>query len=202
MVDAVIQGNIYFGTVNTTLTQETIDRGNYTVNGVNLDDDKIIFKYPKKWGKLISITDGSGFNIVNAYVQTTEVIDGEDYYVYTLDEFTTLYDYNITFAFGEIETTQPIELSTIYYGTGKDGLNSVSIVKGDYEISGLTVDDDIIIYKYPVSWGLLSGIIDSSGFNLIDAYVQTIETINSVDYYVYTLNELTTLFDYSVTFKL
>ena len=113
-----------------------------------------------------------------------------------------MYDKNITFAFGEIETTQPIELSTIYYGTGKDGLNTVSIVKGDYEISGLTVDDDIIIYKYPVSWGLLSGIIDGSGFNLIDAYVQTIETINSVDYYVYTLDELTTLFDYSVTFKL
>lgn len=56
----------------------------------DLNNNKICYAYPKQFGALTSIKDANGFEYINSYNRTELAILGETYYVYLLDNPTTI----------------------------------------------------------------------------------------------------------------
>lgn len=76
--------------------------GNKTLK-FTTNNEKILFAYPKSYGKLKTIYDANNFNILNTFTCDEINITGLDsnsveYYVYT-NELSTVNDYNIKFNF-------------------------------------------------------------------------------------------------------
>lgn len=62
-------------------------------------NDKAVYKYPKSFGALTKITDGSGITDYTAsFERIEETIEGVAYYNYTLKDATTLTDFDFKFA--------------------------------------------------------------------------------------------------------
>ena len=55
--------------------------------------------------------------------------------------------------------------------------------------------------KYPKSWGTPTKFYDTNGFSMMNSFVVTEETINGVDYYVYTNNSITTVTNFKYTME-
>lgn len=62
----------------------------YTATGLNLNNQKICYAYPKSFGALTTIKDGNGFENINSYTRSEITINGELYYVYVLTTATTI----------------------------------------------------------------------------------------------------------------
>ena len=62
--------------------------------------------------------------------------------------------------------------------------------------TGINCVDSKIVYAYPKSQGLLSSVLDGSGFDYIDSYDCLTMTVNGEDYYVYVMIDPTTLDDF------
>ena len=67
-------------------------------NGITATNSKIIYAYPKSFGALSSILDGSGFEYISSYTRSEVAIDGVDYYVYTLTDPVTVDGFLQTYA--------------------------------------------------------------------------------------------------------
>ena len=67
-------------------------------NGITATNSKIVYAYPKSFGALSSILDGSGFEYISSYTRTEVTIDGVDYYVYTLTDPVTVDGFLQTYA--------------------------------------------------------------------------------------------------------
>lgn len=98
--------------------------------------------------------------------------------------------------YGAVSSLTPdeatVEALSTALGTGKGGTYSFTVTAGR------------IAYAYPKSLGALSSIKDGNGFSLFDSFVRTEQTYTqnstSVAYYLYVLNDATTVSGYSVTF--
>ena len=67
-------------------------------NSITATNSKIVYAYPKSFGALSSILDGSGFEYISSYTRTEVTIDGVDYYVYTLTDPVTVNGFLQTYA--------------------------------------------------------------------------------------------------------
>lgn len=99
-----------------------------------------------------------------------------------------------------------------YYGFVADGVaiddtaikglqNSSLKTSKALTYSGITCVDSRIVYAYPQSQGLLSSILDGSGFEYIDSYDCATIAIDGVNYYVYSLIEPISLDDFKQIFS-
>lgn len=64
----------------------------------------------------------------------------------------------------------------------------------------VTMEDNHTCYAYPAPYGYLTEIKDSNNFGYLNSFTRTMVTINSVQYYVYTLTEPVTASDFTWTF--
>ena len=98
-----------------------------------------------------------------------------------------------------------------YYGFVADGTvidesaiktlaNSVLKTTKALNYTGINCVDSKIVYAYPKSQGLLSSVLDGSGFDYIDSYDCLTMTVNGEDYYVYVMIDPTTLDDFMQKF--
>ena len=94
-----------------------------------------------------------------------------------------------------------------YYGFVADGTtvnetvikalqNNVLKTSKALNYTGINCTDSKIVYAYPKSQGLLSSVLDGSGFDYIDSYDCLTMTVNGEDYYVYVMIDPTTLDDF------
>lgn len=99
-----------------------------------------------------------------------------------------------------------------YYGYVADGVmideaavmalqNSVLKTSKSLSYSGISCADSKIVYAYPQSFGLLSGIYDSNGFGYIDSYDYSIVSVGGVNYYVYVMKDPTTVDGFTQKFE-
>ena len=91
-----------------------------------------------------------------------------------------------------------------YYGFVADGTtvnetvikalqNNVLKTSKALNYTGISCTDSKIVYAYPQNQGLLSSILDGSGFDYIDSYDCTNTTVDGVNYNVYVMIDPTTL---------
>ena len=91
-----------------------------------------------------------------------------------------------------------------YYGFVADGTivnetvikalqNNVLKTSKALTYTGINCTDSKIVYAYPQNQGLLSSILDGSGFDYIDSYDCTNTTVDGVNYNVYVMIDPTTL---------
>ena len=91
-----------------------------------------------------------------------------------------------------------------YYGFVADGTtvnetvikalqNNVLKTSKALKYTGINCTDSKIVYAYPQNQGLLSSILDGSGFDYIDSYDCTNTTVDGVNYNVYVMIDPTTL---------
>ena len=91
-----------------------------------------------------------------------------------------------------------------YYGFVADGTtvnetvikalqNNVLKISKALNYTGINCTDSKIVYAYPQNQGLLSSILDGSGFDYIDSYDCTNITVDGVSYNVYVMIDPTTL---------
>lgn len=91
-----------------------------------------------------------------------------------------------------------------YYGFVADGTtvnetvikalqNNVLKTSKALKYTGINCTDSKIVYAYPQNQGLLSSILDGSGFDYIDSYDCTNITVDGVNYNVYVMIDPTTL---------
>ena len=91
-----------------------------------------------------------------------------------------------------------------YYGFVADGTtvnetvikalqNNVLKISKALNYTGINCTDSKIVYAYPQNQGLLSSILDGSGFDYIDSYDCTNITVDGVNYNVYVMIDPTTL---------
>ena len=91
-----------------------------------------------------------------------------------------------------------------YYGFVADGTtvnetvikalqNNVLKTSKGLNYTGINCTDSKIVYAYPQNQGLLSSILDGSGFDYIDSYDCTNITVDGVNYNVYIMIDPTTL---------
>ena len=91
-----------------------------------------------------------------------------------------------------------------YYGFVADGTtvnetvikalqNNVLKTSKALNYTGINCTDSKIVYAYPQNQGLLSSILDGSGFDYIDSYNCTNMTVDGVNYNVYVMIDPTTL---------
>lgn len=73
------------------------------------------------------------------------------------------------------------------------GLTSLLSSKKAFTYNDITLNNERIVYLYPASFGSLTTIKDSNGFEYIGSYVKTTLTINSVNYNCYMLENPTTI---------
>lgn len=99
----------YYGYVsNGTTIDETIIKGlqnsgvlgtnKLTYNNIEFEDSKLVYAYPQEYGTLSSITDSNGFNYIDSYSCETMVIDNIDYYIYIMNDSTTVDGFKQIFA--------------------------------------------------------------------------------------------------------
>lgn len=107
-VSAVFVNPSYFGVVesNFTPTPEGIqglssgeiikNSKTYNTSAFNQNAQKNCYAYPKAFGALTSITDGTN-EFINSYTRSELEVNGEMYYVYVLSEASTVSNYSLQF---------------------------------------------------------------------------------------------------------
>lgn len=87
-----------------------------------------------------------------------------------------------------IKTANVVAVGMSYYGVG-EAVNTVLKNTKNFTWDNINCEKDILIYKYPKSFGMLTSIKDANNFDYINSYTVTEETINDISYYVYTLTD-------------
>ena len=95
--DTVAIGNaIYAGKLKQ--TSSLLPNRSYTWSGINLVHQRSCFVYPAAFGKLSSIRDANNFEYLGSYTQTDVVVNGVQYYAYTLTDPVTVTGFKQTFS--------------------------------------------------------------------------------------------------------
>lgn len=81
-----------------------------------------------------------------------------------------------------------VAVSASYYGVGEATIKSIKNTKA-LTWKNITCTNDVLIYKYPKSFGKLTSIKDANNFEYINSYTYSEEDINNVTYSVYTLTD-------------
>lgn len=102
-----IQYKCYFGIAQ---SEDIIDEEKITSLGSFLSANKsfvgnvttnyqiVIYAYPQEFGKLQSIKDQTGFELLNSFTESEMVIDGVNYFVYQLTDPSTVDNYKLIFS--------------------------------------------------------------------------------------------------------
>ena len=78
-------------TVSALLKTSIKSNKSFTWSGINLTNQRVCYAFPKYYNALSSIKDGNNFEyITDSYTRTDIVIDGVDYYAYTLTRPVTI----------------------------------------------------------------------------------------------------------------
>ena len=165
----------------------------------------MIVNATKKSNNIVSIKYYVGDTLVDTKDSTTDTdIANGGSYTYS---YATAITSNITLKVivndGNKDVTKTINIKFInpmYFGYSDGTLTEILKEKVNYTTPSLTCDEKIIVFKYPKSYGQLTQILDPNGFDNINSFTVTEETINSVDYYVYTSGSIT-VSDFKFTFK-
>ena len=97
IVDAMVTNSTITGSQIKALNNFLSTTKAYDYNSINISNKKIIYVYDKSKGKLSSILDGNGFDMLSSYTMSELTIDGTDYYVYILTNPTTVTNYKQSF---------------------------------------------------------------------------------------------------------
>ena len=62
----------------------------YVKEGIALNNQSILYAYPKEFGELSSIKDGNGFEVISSYEKTELLINDESYLIYKLKSPATI----------------------------------------------------------------------------------------------------------------
>ena len=155
--------------------------------------------------------DGSSIHVVSSpsasggtetYTDSTGVSSNTTYRVDVSDGTQTVSDsesYNFVYPY--------------YHGTGAPGLtpsevqNLTKLIESkSNKVVYESPSSEVYYFAYPASYGSLSSILDSNGFEIIGDFTETDETFSMLDgtdqtYKVYEFNNLTTQTDFKITYK-
>lgn len=70
----------------------------FTWNNINLNYQKMVYAYPQYFGALTSIKDANNFEYINSYTRYSVTLGSVDYYVYVLNNPTTITDAKQTYS--------------------------------------------------------------------------------------------------------
>ena len=88
--------NILDDTSVTALAKKIVVKGTQTVSYAT-SQSYMVFAYPSSYGTIKKVIDQNGFNVTSSFVQSTVIIDTEQYYVYVSNQCTG--SYNMTFSY-------------------------------------------------------------------------------------------------------
>lgn len=91
-------------------------------------------------------------------------------------------------------------VNSIFLGYENAGVTEIPQEKGTIVLNATCTLDKPQI-KYPKSWGVPTKFTDMNGFSMMNSFVVTEETIDNVDYYVYTNDGITTITDFKYTME-
>ena len=179
----------------------TVSSITFTINAVKKSNDIQSIKVYDGSTLLTTITSGVANGGTFTYTYSCNITSNTTLKVEVSDgTSTTSATKNITFGYKS------------YYGFVADGVaiddtaikglqNSSLKTSKALTYSGITCVDSRIVYAYPQSQGLLSSILDGSGFEYIDSYDCATIAIDGVNYYVYSLIEPISLDDFKQIFS-
>lgn len=179
----------------------TVSSITFTINAVKKSNDIQSIKVYDGSTLLTTITSGVATGGTFTYTYSCNITSNTTLKVEVSDGTSTASaTKNITFGYKS------------YYGFVADGVaiddtaikglqNSSLKTSKALTYSGITCVDSRIVYAYPQSQGLLSSILDGSGFEYIDSYDCATIAIDGVNYYVYSLIEPISLDDFKQIFS-
>lgn len=165
----------------------------FTINVTKKSNDIQLIKVYDGSTLLTTITSGVANGGTFTYTYSCNITSNTTLKVEVSDGTSTVSaTKNITFA------------NKSYYGFVADGTtvnetvikalqNNVLKTSKALNYTGINCTDSKIVYAYPQNQGLLSSILDGSGFDYIDSYDCTNITVNGVNYNVYVMIDPTTL---------
>jgi hypothetical protein len=179
-----------------------------TTNDINVTTNSISIRDTTNDIVLIDNQENTGAIMLNI-APHTKLIDG------TIQTFVITGNNTINVQF--TKTYGVTYYSPIYYGVGVSGLLSPQIqlltknimAKSDIIIT-FSTSDQVIYFAYPKSRGILSSILDQNGIEMIQDWTIWEETFNTnipyyngqaTLYYIYEFNNITTVSDFTITFK-
>lgn len=174
----------------------TVSSITFTINAVKKSNDIQSIKVYDGSTLLTTITSGVANGGTFTYTYSCNITSNTTLKVEVSDgTSTTSATKNITFGYKS------------YYGFVADGTtvnetvikalqNNVLKTSKALNYTGINCVDSKIVYAYPKSQGLLSSVLDGSGFDYIDSYDCLTMTVNGEDYYVYVMIDPTTLDDF------
>ena len=174
----------------------TVSSITFTINAVKKSNDIQSIKVYDGSTLLTTITSGVANGGTFTYTYSCNITSNTTLKVEVSDgTSTTSATKNITFGYKS------------YYGFVADGTtvnetvikalqNNVLKTSKALNYTGINCTDSKIVYAYPKSQGLLSSVLDGSGFDYIDSYDCLTMTVNGEDYYVYVMIDPTTLDDF------
>ena len=171
----------------------TVSSITFTINAVKKSNDIQSIKVYDGSTLLTTITSGVANGGTFTYTYSCNITSNTTLKVEVSDGTSTVSaTKNITFA------------NKSYYGFVADGTtvnetvikalqNNVLKTSKALNYTGINCTDSKIVYAYPQNQGLLSSILDGSGFDYIDSYDCTNITVDGVNYNVYVMIDPTTL---------
>ena len=174
----------------------TVSSITFTINAVKKSNDIQSIKVYDGSTLLTTITSGVANGGTFTYTYSCNITSNTTLKVEVSDGTSTASaTKNITFGYKS------------YYGFVADGTtvnetiikalqNNVLKTSKALNYTGINCTDSKIVYAYPKSQGLLSSVLDGSGFDYIDSYDCLTMTVNGEDYYVYVMIDPTTLDDF------
>ena len=174
----------------------TVSSITFTINAVKKSNDIQSIKVYDGSTLLTTITSGVANGGTFTYTYSCNITSNTTLKVEVSDGTSTASaTKNITFGYKS------------YYGFVADGTtvnetvikalqNNVLKTSKALNYTGINCVDSKIVYAYPKSQGLLSSVLDGSGFDYIDSYDCLTMTVNGEDYYVYVMIDPTTLDDF------
>lgn len=109
--------DFYYGKVKEgwVLSEENLKHLDYTtlnsrktidLESISLNQEKLVFSYPEKYGRLIHVYDEHGLDHLEDYeITTLKLSSGESYYVYTKENTITISEFNQKYIFIENSET-------------------------------------------------------------------------------------------------
>lgn len=135
---------------------------------------------------------------------TNNIENGGTFIYNPSDVMTSTTVYKVEVSDGKSTTTKTITINfvdPIYLGYETSGSHKYLQLKGDIVFDNVTCTLDKPQIKYPKSWGVPKSFVDVNGFSMMNSFIVTEETINNVDYYVYTNSGITTVTDFKYTME-
>ena len=180
---------------NTTVYESgtTVSSIKFIINATKKSNDIQLIKIYDGSTLLTTITSGVANGGTFAYTYSCNITNNTTLKVEVSDGTSTVSaTKNITFA------------NKSYYGFVADGTiinetvikalqNNILKTSKALNYTGINCTDSKIVYAYPQNQGLLSSILDGSGFDYIDSYDCTNTTVDGVNYNVYVMIDPTTL---------